>query len=346
MRGMVRRLRDGAPHQRRRAQHAVEPRVHDHLQDRPHPSSLVAHQPRDRAVERDLGRRVRAVAELVLQPLDPEPGLWPLEQEAREPGRRLREHEERVAHRCGAEPFVPVQQPHIAVLSRHGLVCAHVRTALPLRHRHPAERVAARQPRSPLGGQVRLRAQCGHRCERHRERAADAGLDLAEQHEERGARDVRSGLPLDPRQGLHVRLEADPEERVPRRVELDLVDPLAVPVMRSQPGRVLVGKPAPVERVASEQFAERGDPLLPGLATLAAESLDERRVLLVEVVAGERRRLVRAARARDGHQAGGTFWLKRSTLAGSYRRLTACSRSNASAPKAARTRSTGSSPCM
>src|SRR5262249_6280998 len=40
---------------------------------------------------------------------------------------------------------------------------------------------------------------------------------------------------------------------------------------------------------------------------------------------------------------GGTFWLRRSTLFGSNRRLSARRRSNASTPNVARTRSTGSS---
>ena len=45
-------------------------------------------------------------------------------------------------------------------------------------------------------------------------------------------------------------------------------------------------------------------------------------------------------------QPGGMFWFRRSTLSGSKRLFSACSRSNASSPKAARTRSIGSSACM
>ena len=48
VRGVVGRLRDGAAHQRRRAEHAVEPRVVDHLEDRPDAAALLADEPRRR----------------------------------------------------------------------------------------------------------------------------------------------------------------------------------------------------------------------------------------------------------------------------------------------------------
>ena len=301
----------------------------DHLEDRPEAASLLADEARDRAVERDLRRGVGAVAELVLQPLDPEARLRPLEQEAGEPGRSLREHEERVAHRRRAEPLVPVQLPGLADRPRRRLVRAHVGAALALGHRHPAERVASCEPRDPLVAEVGLRTECRHGCEGHRERTADAGLDLAQQHEQGRPSDVRARLRLDPRQRVHPRLEPEPEQRVPRRVELDLVDALAVAIVRPEPRRMLVREPAPFERLAAERLAEGGDLLLPGRAALPAQPLDERGVLLVQVVARERRRLVRASGSCDGHQPGGMFWLKRSTFAGSYCRLTVCSRSNA-----------------
>jgi hypothetical protein len=44
--------------------------------------------------------------------------------------------------------------------------------------------------------------------------------------------------------------------------------------------------------------------------------------------------------------SGGTFWLRRRMLCGSNRVFNACSRSNVSAPNAARKRSIGSSACM
>ena len=135
----------------------------------PRPSSPTSSA--TRAVERDLRRGVRAVAELVLEPLDPEARLRRASEEAREPGRRLREHEERVAHRRRAEPLVPVEHPGVTGRPRGRLVRAHVGAALPLGHRHPAERVAARQPRHPL--LLRARARRGAPAPRRRSSRAD-----------------------------------------------------------------------------------------------------------------------------------------------------------------------------
>ena len=52
------------------------------------------------------------------------------------------------------------------------------------------------------------------------------------------------------------------------------------------------------------------------------------------------------AAAAGRRYSGGMFWLRWRTLSGSYRRFSACRRSNASSPNAARTRSIGSSACM
>jgi hypothetical protein len=49
---------------------------------------------------------------------------------------------------------------------------------------------------------------------------------------------------------------------------------------------------------------------------------------------------------RRAPQSGGTFWFRRRTLFGSCRRFSFWRRSNVSSPKAARTRSIGSSACM
>ena len=75
----------------------------------PRPSSPMAQ--RVRAVELDLGGGVRAVAELVLQALeaqrvDAAVGQEARHQEAGEPARRLRQHQERVRHRRRHEPLV------------------------------------------------------------------------------------------------------------------------------------------------------------------------------------------------------------------------------------------------
>ena len=93
-------------------EHAVQPGVVDHLDDRADPAALLADQPADRVVVLDLGRRVRPVAQLVLQPLQPDRvaravGQDAGEQEARQPAGRLGQRQEHVRHRRRGEPLVP-----------------------------------------------------------------------------------------------------------------------------------------------------------------------------------------------------------------------------------------------
>jgi hypothetical protein len=88
-------------------------------------------------------------------------------------------------------------------------------------------------------------------------------------------------------------LDAELEQLVPGRVELDLVDSLAEAVVRPQDGRVLVREPAELERLATAQPPERRAALLLRRVSLPAQRLDERPVLGEQVVPGERRRLVR-----------------------------------------------------
>ena len=104
-----------------------------------------------------------------------------LEHEAREARGRLGEHEEDVARRIGAEPLVAGElEP--AVADRLGArgVGAHVRAALLLGHRHPAQR-AGDQPRLPLGGDLGVDAQRGHRRVGHRDRAHHARVGVRPQ---------------------------------------------------------------------------------------------------------------------------------------------------------------------
>jgi hypothetical protein len=75
-------------------------------------------------------------------------------------------------------------------------------------------------------------------------------------------------------------------------MKLDLVDPVPVAVVRAQLRRMGVGETPPVERLASELFAEGEQRLLvPGRA-FPAQRLEQRAVLRDEVVAPKRRRLV------------------------------------------------------
>ena len=131
----------------------------------------------------------------------------------------LGEDEERVAHRRREEPLVPgdlvlAARPAAVQRPGGGGVGAHVGAALLLGHAHPAQRpllvrrgdeplavVGQRQEaRLPLGRQLGLRSQRRDHRVGHRDRAAHPRLDLAEEHEQRAARDVGARLRVAPRQ--------------------------------------------------------------------------------------------------------------------------------------------------
>ena len=251
--GVVDRLGDAAPHRRRAADDAVQPRVRDHLDDRRDAAALLAQQPGRRAAELDLARGERARAELVLQALDLE-ARAALDDEAREPAGRLREHEEDVAHRVRAEPLVAGQLVR-AVAGGLGArrAGAHVRAALLLGHRHAAQRAALvvgqRQPRLPLGRELRVDAQRRDRRVRHRHRAHHAGVGLRPQQLERRARDVRAGPRLAPRQRVDLALDRAAQQPVPARVVVDAVDAVPVAVVRLQPRLVALGAAAVLLRL-------------------------------------------------------------------------------------------------
>ena len=153
-------------------------------------------------------------------------GQHPGQQEAGEPPGRLREHEERVRHRGGAEPLVagePVrpapswsaaaartarvvpartsEPPCFSVIAIPASAAALVGAPGPARRRSSR----ASQPRHPAGERARAAARSDrHRRVRHRRRAADAGVDLAPHDESGGAGDVRARsrvAPTAPRAG-------------------------------------------------------------------------------------------------------------------------------------------------
>ena len=162
VRRVVGRLRHRPSHQRRRAEHAVEPGLHDHLEDRGDAAPLLADERRRRALQRDLGRRVGAVPELVLQALEPNAVALAVlgharDEEAREPVRRLREHEERVAHRRRAEPLVAVERPRRRRRAARGS-CWRGRRSRPGAPSSPS-RTGRRPSSTPAGARGRRRAR-------------------------------------------------------------------------------------------------------------------------------------------------------------------------------------------
>ena len=108
---MVHGLRQRHAHEARRGEPAIEPRQLHHLDDGADAGALVADPQSVSAGEFDFARRIGAVAELVLEPLQAERidravGPEARHEETRQPARRLRQHQEGVAHRRGQKPFV------------------------------------------------------------------------------------------------------------------------------------------------------------------------------------------------------------------------------------------------
>ena len=116
---MMHGLGQRAAHDAERARHRVEPRVVHHVDDGGDAAAFLADHLRESVVVFDLGRGVRLVAELVLQPHDVEGVAFAIRldarhEEAAKPAIRIGERQEGVAHGRGAEPFVahePVLRP-------------------------------------------------------------------------------------------------------------------------------------------------------------------------------------------------------------------------------------------
>ena len=70
MRGMMHGVREDAAHHPGAADHAIEPRVLNHLEDRCDASSWFAQRPRQRIVKFHFRRCIRTVAELVFEAID------------------------------------------------------------------------------------------------------------------------------------------------------------------------------------------------------------------------------------------------------------------------------------
>ena len=306
---MVQCLRQRHAHLRRRAQHAVQARQHDHLDDGRHAPALLADAPGMRTGELDLAGGVRPVAQLVLQPHQPECVPVPIvqapgHQEAAESGRRLRQHQEAVAHRRGEEPFVPDQYVSIAARRGRGGVGAHVGPALLLGHAHAqgdaglvgdgdVARIVVR-----CGGlcrpvrQTRLALQDRHRGMRHRQGATGAGFGLVMQVAQRRARDVRARSGFVPRQPRHPMRLRGLHQAMVGGMEFDRVDAPAMAVVGAQARPVAIGVEAqPIEFIAGQCTVSR-EPRCEGGNALARDRLAQRQVVRPQVARLERRRLV------------------------------------------------------
>ncbi len=227
------------------------------------------------------------------------------------PAGGLGQHEEHVVHRRGGEPLVPVQG--VLAVDRRGPglgdVGADVGAALLLGHPHPRQRAALLrgepdagvvgrrgQQRRPLLGQRLVGGigpQRGDRGVRHRDRAAVARLGVRPGHEAGGAAHVGAGAVLLP----GGRGEAVPDgalhQPVPRGVEGDLVDPVAVAVVRRQLRVVPVGEHPVLAGLGRPGLRAEGGEVLDDLgARVTGDGLDEGQVAGDDVVTDQWRRLV------------------------------------------------------
>jgi hypothetical protein len=92
---------------------------------------------------------------------------------------------------------------------------------------------------------------------------------------------------------VDLALDRAPQQRMPGRVELDLVDPVAVAVVRAEDRRVALGAPAVLERLdAARERACLARPVDAPSATLPLEPLAQGEVDLEQVDRLERWRLV------------------------------------------------------
>ena len=247
------------------ADHAVQPRVAGHLDDRRDAATLLPHQHPPGVEKLDLAAGVAAVAHLVLEPLQ----LHGVPCAVRPPARhvearwatvrRVRDHEVRVAHRRRVKPLVAAQQVLAAAAAgaRRGRgrgVGPHIRAPLLLGHSHADPRrgllIERHIPRVvtvvvelllELGPQRRLLLQ--HRDARlgHRRRAQGARLDLAVQIQARCPGGPASRALVTERHRDQSLAPVHRHQRVPARVELHLVDAPAARIEDAQLRHVPVG---------------------------------------------------------------------------------------------------------
>ena len=210
----------------------------------------------------------------------------------------------RMRHR--EEPFMPGDAPAVAVALGDALRLAQIRAALLLGHRHAdrdaglvggaglARIVSGGQDLGlPLPGDLRIASQRRDRGVGHEDRAHDPVLALVPKIGERGAGDLRARALLGPAERMRLLSDGEAHELVPGRVELDLVDPVAEPVMRLEFRRMPV-------RLPGEELDMRAADRCAGLGKLgSAQSAPKARTIppqgpvrAVGIVVGKGRRLV------------------------------------------------------
>ncbi len=279
------------------------------------PSGAPSRKPKSIA-ELDFGRGVRAIAELVLQPLELQAiGRTVLEQawhqEATHAVLGLRQHDEGIAHRCRHEPFV-AREPIDAVTDLVGgrLVGAHIRAALLFRHAHAdgdsgllhgrlvGRIIFARENlRRPILLDRRRRHHRGDRSAGHGQRAEMAAFQLCRQVKARGANlmrlafRVRIGLGI-PDRGMQARRHGAAHQRMPGRMELDHIQPFTARAVGAQLRHALVRHARQFLRLVRGDVTAHLLEIVSRRARQTGRQIDDQRIGTIGIDAGPEARLV------------------------------------------------------
>ncbi len=308
---VVDRLYQRLTHQPGRAQHAVQPRLGHHFDNGRYPAPGRAYAISLGIEELDFGRGIGMIAELVLQALDFDcvalTGSRPArQQEARQSGVFLGEHEKGIAHGRREEPLV-ADQAEAAVVARRGAggIGAHVRATLLFGHAHAngqsvlfarrgERRVVAvgEDAGQPLCGQIGRMTQRRHAGMGHGDRAHRARFHLIMDIEQRRAHDLRALALGGPGQSVQAVFLGQRHAAVVRRMKAHLVDAVAIAIEGGEFGAVLVGVEADFDQLGAGNGAIGLEPVLTPVAALPAYGLDQRRIRCEHVVVLERRGLV------------------------------------------------------
>ncbi len=325
-------LHESLAHQAGAADHAVKPRVVRHFDNRRNPAAFRADHDAVCILEFDFAARIRAVPQLVLEPLD----QYRILAAVRPPARHekagqaafgAREDQMRIAHRGGKEPFVSGQQilrttPFAAQGTRNRCVGPHVGAALLLGHAHADHhgcllfqwQVAGivftrKQLGLQPGKQFRFVLQDRDGSESHRSRAQGTGFHLRLHEIAGGARHMGTRLRLHPGQGMQSLASQQGQQLMPARVEFDRIDAIAKTVMRVQLRQMAIGQLPQLQYFPAAEFgAETGQAFLMPAGAALAQAIRQRDISRKDVVADEFRYLIGDFMSRPLHD-GYPVWV-------------------------------------
>jgi len=323
-------------HHAGRRQRAVEPGQRHHVENGAHALAFAAEQEAECIAELNLGRRVGAVADLVLQPLQPQAVEAAVLKDAghqktaqlvaRFPA-ALGQHDKGVGHRRGQEPFVPREPVDaLAGACRLALIGADIGAALLLRHAHAdddagflhgramARIIAARHYlRRPSLFDARRGHDGGNRRIGHGQRAQMTAFKAGgEEKPDRAGLmgEARFLAAAFPDRALQPARHAAAHQGVPARMEIDLVDAVAKSVMGLELGDGAVGDAGKVLRVRRRHEFSDSFKIIAKPARHVGRDVLQQRIGAIGIVPGKWRALI------VGLLAEGLNWAHATSLTG------------------------------